>query len=252
MRGQQRLLSQGMADTSSARRSKRQTAGALFLLFAGLASSLPAQQDSLLPKKVVLRSGRVTTCVVKQGCTEEKNGDRPAYVMQADGFTVRVSMLFSERNTQADIAITNQSGLQVQVIPAAFRLEMSEPKLKSISAETGSEPLEETPRPYHSHGLPPPSYWTSAEHARDVEERKATDTALFSAGPLAPSQTAQGRVKFGEVKNAHELSLIVPVGSAVFEFPYAPPVALSRKARRRARHPEPEPAVNLEIASAKL
>ena len=249
-----------MADISSSRCYKPHTTparqagpcGALLLLCAGMVHSLPAQQNSLLPQKVVLRSGHVSTCVVKRGCTEEQSGGHAAYVMQADGFTVRVSMLFNDRNTQADISITNQSGLQVQVLPADFRLELSEPKLKSISAETRNEPAEETPRPNHSHGLPPPSYWTSAAHTRDVEERKAADTALFSAGPLAPSQTAQGRVKFGEVKNAHELSLIVPVGSAVFEFPYAAPAKPTRKSRRRARHPEPEPVVNLEIASAKV
>lgn len=170
----------------------------------------------------------------------------------ADGITVQVSLEDTGWKLRATIAITNKSQGPLEVLPVLVSLDELQPGLKPLLALDSSklsralnhqvlrtEALAQ-PSPsalgYHSASgatLTTASYRPStpdyfAERSvPSVAEGHEAGTASASTlqalalkhATLAPGQTTAGAVWFERDPNARELSLRVPAGNLVFDFP---------------------------------
>ncbi len=199
-----------------------------------------AESDAEFKKKIVIRSGEVVTCRVGKGCEEESINGRKFLAMETDGFVVKVALGFDRNFSHADVVIVNQTSSVVELLPADFRIEVGGAKGKRLSyvdpdkLETANaKPVKQE---HASAGLPPPSYWTSANHARDKEVALArlTSRAVLRRSKLEPREAAYGRVYFDRPGSMDQMSLVVPVSGVLFAFPYNTPDSKDAKKNKKA------------------
>ena len=166
----------------------------------------------------------------------------------ANGITVQVSLQDSGWKLRATIAISNAAGDAIDVIPAMITLDELAPGLKSLQAV---DPAKLSGVVNHqvlltqANAQPPASAHFAEVHVNNVSYRASTpnyftertvpttsssNSASAYAGSelaalalkhnkLAPGQKTTGVVWFQRDANARELSLRVPVGDLVFDFP---------------------------------
>jgi hypothetical protein len=166
----------------------------------------------------------------------------------ANGITVQVSLQDSGWKLRATIAISNEAGETVEINPTLITLDELQPGLKSLPSEDPAKlshvvnhqvllTQANAQPPASAHfsevHLTAASYRTSApnyfiEHnvpasstSRDASAYASGDlTALALKHTKLPSgQKTTGAIWFQRDANAHELSLRVPVGDLVFDFP---------------------------------
>jgi hypothetical protein len=165
----------------------------------------------------------------------------------ANGMTVQVSLQDSGWKLRATIAISNEAGEVIEVLPALITLDELQPGLKTLHAQDPSKLshvnhqslwTESNAKPsasarvsgahlnnasYHATA---PNYFI--EQAVPVSSKSHDDSTLSSSElkelalkqvSLAAGEKTTGVVWFQRDQNARELSLRVPVGNLIFDFP---------------------------------
>jgi hypothetical protein len=168
----------------------------------------------------------------------------------AKGLTVQVSLQDSGWKLRATIAISNQAGETIEVNPTLITLDELQPRLKSLPAQdpaklsrvvnhqvlwTQANAQPSASSHFSSASVRNVSYRTSApnyfsERSVPVASDNRDESAITGAelaslalkhGKLVDGQKTTGVVWFQRDANARELSLRVPVGDLVFDFPLA-------------------------------
>jgi hypothetical protein len=166
----------------------------------------------------------------------------------ANGMTVQVSLQDSGWKLRATIAISNEAGEVVEVLPALITLDELEPGLKTLPSQ---DPTKLSHVRNHqvlwtaTNAEPPVSAHFTEAHVSNASFRpgpqnyfieqsvpasgKNHDESAITAGELksmalkqtslSAGQMTTGVIWFQRDSNARELSLRVPVGDLVFDFP---------------------------------
>ena len=215
----------------------------MYLNMHGLVAVAALQPSAATPVNNVVRwqSGAA-------GCDQFSVKGYTVESATANGLTVQVSLQDSGWKLRATIAISNAEGETVEVFPALVTLDELEPGLKQLPAldtaklthvvnhEVLWTQANAQPSPSarasdaHVSGV---SYRTSSENifidhnvpiASNTREQTAPATSELNSlalkhTNLAPGQKTTGVVWFQRDPGARELSLRVPVGDLVFDFP---------------------------------
>ena len=186
------------------------------------------------------------------GCDQFLSQGRLVESLTANGVTVQVSLQDTGWKLRASIAISNQTGANLAVLPTLITLDELQPNLRLLPAQNPSRIAHATnhqslwtmasaqPSPsavvlretgsatpqnlaYRSNAAPDylsQRYVVASTKNSSAHEDSGEPLALaLKAGPLAPQQKAAGAIWFARDANARELSLRVPVGDLVFDFP---------------------------------
>ena len=186
------------------------------------------------------------------GCDQFLSQGRLVESLTANGITVQVSLQDTGWKLRASIDISNQTGANLAVLPSLITLDELQPNLRLLPAQNPSriahavnhqslwtiasaEPspsavvLRESgsasPQNLAYRSNAAPDYLSqrlvlaSAKNSAAREDSGDPLALALKAGSLAPQQKAAGVIWFARDANARELSLRVPVGDLVFDFP---------------------------------
>jgi hypothetical protein len=186
------------------------------------------------------------------GCDEFLSHGRHVESITAHGITVQVSIQDSGWKYRTNIAISNESGSTVDVLPGIMTLDELQPNLKSLLA-TAPEKVAHTSTHQVlwtlADAVPSPSAVSQSASANDrmanrsasapdylnphvalasekhvaFERTESVNIAAVSlkSASLATSQATAGIMWFERDGSARELSLRVPVGDVVFDFAFS-------------------------------
>jgi hypothetical protein len=187
------------------------------------------------------------------GCDEFLSHGRHVESITANGITVQVSIQDSGWKYRANVAVSNQSAEIVSILPGIVTLDELTPNLRPLYA-TDTAKLAHTPT--HQvlwtlvNALPSksavanysgdapvsqrPAYVSPADYLNPNLELASMRRSGFDRGDsvdvqsiaLKPAAIPAGQIDAGVMwferdANAHELSLRVPVGDMVFDFPFS-------------------------------
>lgn len=216
------------------------------------ATVAPARLQKAKPSSAKPVNGVVRWSAGQPGCDEFISHGRHVESVTANGITVQVSVQDSGWKYRANVAVSNQSGERVDVLPGIVTLDELAPNMKTLYA-VSPEKLEHTTThqvlwtlvdavPSRSavanystadrlanRGSAAPDYLnshlmlTSSTHHVAFERTESVDVqsiALKTAG-LPDGQITAGVMWFERDTNTHELSMRVPVGNLVFDFPFS-------------------------------
>ena len=186
------------------------------------------------------------------GCDQFFSKGHTVESATANGVTVQVSLEDSGWKLRATVAVSNKGEEIVEVFPALITLDELQPSLKSLLAQDPAKlshvvnhqvlltQANAQPSPsavaYHQSGtpaasavsyhLPTPDYFSEhsvqtsdSNHAAVVPSAAELRSLALKHSKLASGQKTAGVLWFERDANARELSLRVPVGNLVFDFP---------------------------------
>jgi hypothetical protein len=218
-------------------------------------SSTPATMRKAQPSSASPVNGVVRWAAGAPGCDEFLSHGRHVESITANGITVQVSLQDSGWKYRANVAVSNQSGEKVEVLPGIVTLDELQPNLRALLA-INPEKLAHTPTHQVfwtlADAAPAPSavanYSASASgndrlanrtspvpdylnphlalastHHVTFERSESIDVQSIALKPASvPSgQLTAGVMWFDRDSSAHELSLRVPVGDMVFDFAFS-------------------------------
>ncbi len=189
------------------------------------------------------------------GCDEFLSHGRHVESITANGIIVQVSLQDSGWKYRANVAISNQSSGQVEVVPGIITLDELIPNLRAFPA-VNPEKLAHNPNHQAlwtlANAIPSPSALASysagafesdrlgnrtspapdylnphlaldpTHHgARDRTETVGLESISLKPTSLSSGQLTAGIMFFERDTNAHELSLRVPVGDMVYDFAFS-------------------------------
>ena len=166
----------------------------------------------------------------------------------ANGITVQVSLQDTGWKLRATIAISNAAGETIEVLPTLMTLDELQPELKSLPAQDAnklSRVVNHQVLLTQSNAQPPASAHFAEVHLSNVSYRASApnyfiehtvpstssnrDAGAYGGSELASlalkhrklasGEKTTGVIWFQRDANARELSLRVPVGNLVFDFP---------------------------------
>jgi hypothetical protein len=186
------------------------------------------------------------------GCDQFLSQGRLVESLTANGITVQVTLQDTGWKLRASIAVSNQTGGNLALLPSLITLDELQPNLRLLPAQNPSR---------IAHALNHQSFWTVATaepspsavvlresgsatpqnlayrssaapdylgqrlvlaSARNFAAHEDSGDPLalaLKAGSLGPQQKIAGVIWFARDANARELSLRVPVGDLIFDFP---------------------------------
>ena len=186
------------------------------------------------------------------GCDQFFSKGHTVESATANGVTVQVSLEDSGWKLRATVAVSNKGEEMVEVFPVLITLDELQPNLKSLLAQDPAKlshvvnhqvlltQANAQPSPsavaYHKNGtlaastvsyhLATPDYFSEhsvqtsdSNHAAIVPSAAELRSLALKHGKLAAGQKTAGVLWFERDANARELSLRVPVGDLVFDFP---------------------------------
>jgi len=180
------------------------------------------------------------------GCEQFMSQGRLVESLTTNGITVQVSLQDTGWKLRAYVAVSNRSGGNVSLQPSLISLDELQPGLKPLFAESPAKLAHATnhqvfwtqtnarPSPsavaFRANGSPvvsPLIYRPSTPDYFGEQKGQATastdssDVRSLSLKPVSlhPGQKSFGVLWFARDTNARELSLRVPVGDLVFDFP---------------------------------
>ena len=186
------------------------------------------------------------------GCDQFLSQGRLVESFTANGVTVQVSLQDTGWKLRASVAISNQTGANLDVLPALITLDELQPNLRLLPAQNPAkiahavnhqslwtiasaqpspsavvfrEISPATPQNLAYRSDAAPDYlsqrYVVASPKNPVAREDSTDPLVLTlkAGSLAPQQKIAGVIWFARDANARELSLRVPIGDLVFDFP---------------------------------
>jgi len=165
----------------------------------------------------------------------------------ANGMTVQVSLQDSGWKLRATIAISNEAGETIEVLPALITLDELQPGLRTLAAQNPSKLSHVNHEALwtESNAKPSPSAQYSQGHVSNASYRASSpnyfieqtvpvsaknhdDGAVATSElkamvlkqlSLATGQKTTGVIWFQRDPNARELSLRVPIGNLIYDFP---------------------------------
>jgi hypothetical protein len=225
--------------------------GFVAVMYLAMGASAPvAARTELVPVKAVNGVARWQNGAA--GCDQFQSNGHTVQSMTANGITVQVSLQDTGWKLRANIAVSNQTAGEVEVVPGQVSLDELQPSLRSLHAQDPSKlghvvnhgifwtEAMAQPSPsavaMNSVGVSlnnavyrtaeTPDYMSEHLSAATPKNRAATyaDPADIKAlalksGSLAAQQKTAGVVWFERDANARELSLRIPVGDVIFDFP---------------------------------
>ena len=186
------------------------------------------------------------------GCDQFLSQGRLVESLTANGVTVQVSLQDTGWKLRASVAISNQTGANLDLLPALITLDELQPNLRLLPAQNPAkiahavnhqtlwtmasaqpspsavvfrEISPATPQNLAYRSDVAPDYlsprYVVASPKNPVAREDSTDPLVLAlkAGSLAPQQKIAGVIWFARDANARELSLRVPIGDLVFDFP---------------------------------
>lgn len=180
------------------------------------------------------------------GCSQFMNHGQLVESITADGVTVQVSLEDTGWKFRTGVAVSNNSDSTADVLPALVSLDELKPTLHSLRAqdpkkmahakehqilwtESNAQPSPSAVAEHDGASLQEASYHVPNYFLRDASSSKAKyTTTAESDNPVAlslkqtrlqPGQKTVGVVWFEREAGARELSLRVPVGNLIFDFP---------------------------------
>jgi hypothetical protein len=183
------------------------------------------------------------------GCDQFFSKGHTVESATANGVTVQVSLEDSGWKLRATVAVSNQGEDTVELFPVLITLDELQPNLKSLLAQDPAKlshhqvlltEANAQPSPsavaYHKNGTPAasaasyhlatPDYFSEhvvqtsdRNHAAIVPSGAELRSLALKHSKLASGQKTAGVMWFERDANARELSLRVPVGDLVFDFP---------------------------------
>jgi hypothetical protein len=180
-------------------------------------------------KKAPISSAHVENGIARwvsgaEGCDEFVSHGRHVESITANGITVQVSIQDSGWKLRANVAVSNQSPEVVSILPGIVTLDELTPNLRSLYA-TDPAKLAHTlayrtsPAPDY---LNPQLELASTRHSGfDRGDSIDVQAIALKSAALPAGQIHAGVMWFERDANAHELSLRVPVGDMVFDFPFS-------------------------------
>jgi hypothetical protein len=186
------------------------------------------------------------------GCDQFLSQGRLVESLTANGVTVQVSLQDTGWKLRASIAISNQTGAGLAVLPSLITLDELQPNLRLLPAQNPSRIAHATnhqslwtkasaqpspsavafrevnpasPRSATHRSNPTPDYLSPRYVVASIDEPPVLEDSAdplvlaLKSGSLSPQQKAAGVIWFARDANARELSLRVPVGDLVFDFP---------------------------------
>lgn len=189
------------------------------------------------------------------GCDEFISHGRHVESITAQGITVQVSLQDSGWKYRTNIAVSNQSADKVEVLPGIITLDELTPNLRSLLAMNPDKMAHTTthqvlwtlenavPSPsavanYSNHASeqerlanrpsPTPDYLNpqlalASTHHVTFERTDSVDvqSIALKSSSIPAGQITAGVMWFDRDSNAHELSMRVPVGDAVYDFSFS-------------------------------
>jgi len=185
------------------------------------------------------------------GCDEFRSKGRLVESLTVNGVTVQVSLQDTGWKLRASVAISNQTGANLDVLPSLITLDELQPNLRLLPAQnpakiahaanhqslwtvanaqpspsavvfreiSSSGTQNSTYRPNAAPDYLSQRHVVSAKQPPVLEESGDPLALALKAGAIAPQQKVAGVIWFARDAGARELSLRVPVGDLVFDFP---------------------------------
>jgi hypothetical protein len=179
------------------------------------------------------------------GCNQFMSQGHLVESVTADGITVQVSLEDTGWKFRTGVAVSNNSDSTADVFPALISLDELKPSLRALHAQDPKKlahakehqilwtqsNAQPSPSAVADHGgasLQEAFYHVPNYFVRDASKPSAKSATVTSDDPvslslkqtrLQPGHKAVGAVWFEREGNARELSLRVPVGNLIFDFP---------------------------------
>jgi hypothetical protein len=232
-------------------RTKDGQEGYVALLYLAADSSAPTTLQKAQPSSATPVNGVVRWSAGAPGCDQFLSHGRHVESITANGITVQVSVQDTGWKYRTSVAISNQSGEKVEVLPGIITLDELSPNLRSLLASS-PEKLAHTPTHQIfwtlADAVPSPSAVANRSANASAANRDAsvadylnphlalasTRHAAFERAEsidvqsvaLRPASIPAGQINAGVMwfdrnSNAQELSLRVPVADMVFDFPFS-------------------------------
>ena len=222
------------------------------MYLAADSGSAPVAVQKPQPSSAAVVNGVARWTAGAPGCDEFLSHGRHVESVTANGITVQVSLQDSGWKYRANIAISNQSGEKIEVLPGIITLDELTPNLRALLASS-PEKLAHTPThqvlwtltdavPSRSavapgaaqtdrlavRNSPAPDYLNphlalASTHHGAFDRSESVDVESLSLRPttIPTGQVTAGVMWFDRDSNARELSVRVPAGDMVFDFAFS-------------------------------
>ena len=196
-----------------------------------------------VPSKTILPDN-VIRCEPNAACVTKVAYGHNYKVLTTPRFTVMVAVSSEGSYTRADVSITNNTDMPLNMSPEDFRVEVLTPKPKVLlyippdhlvlpppppqqPVAAADKPQPSTPAGAGANFVPSNPdvdvvYAAAKEKALQETADKAATESHLSATSIPPNEVTRGRVYFERDKHAHLINVVLPIAGLVFEFPYAP------------------------------
>jgi hypothetical protein len=221
-------------------------------MFLAMGKSPAPSAAPARPLTAAVENGVARWYVGAPGCDQLFSQGRLVESLTANGVTVQVSLQDTGWKLRASIAISNQTGASLEVQPSLITLDELQPNMRALREQSASkiahtpnhQPLSTTATAAPSPSAvtfreinpatlqsavyrpdPAPDYLSQRSAVASLktppvlEEPTDPRALALKAGSVAPQQRTTGVIWFARDANARELSLRVPVGDLVFDFP---------------------------------
>jgi hypothetical protein len=191
-----------------------------------------AAAASAAPTTAVPIDGVVRWQAGAPGCDRLSNGGRVVESITADGVTVQVSLDDTGWKFRTSIAVFNGSASPANYATALITLDELQPGLKALHTEdarklSGAKNhqilwTEANAQPSPSAVSNTPGVQAASYRTEDYFSSKKSRTLqamALKSGAVEPGKKVAGVVFFERDANARELSLRVPVGNLIYDFP---------------------------------
>jgi len=235
------VLSDNEGYTTHIRTAEGQEGYVARMYLANAASPLRAKVDEQQkPVNATPQNGVVRWVSGAPGCAQFQSQGRLVESATAEGITVQVSLQDSGWRFHATIAVSNQSGEAISIVPALVTLDELTPSLRNLRQENPSKLAHSQANHMllrdEASAMPTPSAIafssssapssTVSDHSFAPDYATTVDAGGVQSRSLknknvAPGEMAAGILWFARDPNAHELSMRLSVGNLVFDFPFS-------------------------------
>lgn len=199
--------------------------------------SAAADASAAQPTNATPRNGVVRWMSGAPGCEMFQSHGRTVESITANGITVQVALQDTGWKLLATVAVSNQSGQSVYVLPSLITVDELLPNLRNLPEQNPaklahSEVNHQLLRD-EANAQPPRSAVANSATLFSVSYRSTQDftlanldnasahTMALKSVNLASGQKATGFLWYARGLNAHELSMRFSLGDLVFDFPFS-------------------------------
>jgi hypothetical protein len=249
--GEVAILSDSEGYTAQVRSSDGKQ-GYVARMYLYMGSDLAKSSAPVQPAAATAVNGVARWRAGAPGCDQFLSQGRLVESLTANGVTVQVSLQDTGWKLRASIAISNQGATNLDIMPSLITLDELQPGLRLLPSQNPAKiahavnhqalwtiaTAEPSPSAVTMRGSAPattqtlayrpnatPDYMgqhlasASAKNSLWREDTADPRTLALKSGSLAPQQLTAGVIWFARDPGARELSLRVPVGDLVFDFP---------------------------------